>query len=155
MFDSLKALISNLVDEARLRNRFESKDCLLATAALLIRVATVDKEMSGARRRKLHAVLQSSFELDDLTTIQLIDDADAAEQSAIDLYHFTRQLNDAIDDDGCRQIVKSFLVKSCGSFWTNFEWLSSFVVVAVGMWATRLRCPSCPQRLRRPRAVDL
>jgi hypothetical protein len=27
-----------------------------------------------------------------------------------------------------------------------FESPASFVVVAVGMWATRLRCPSCPQR---------
>ena len=33
-----------------------------------------------------------------------------------------------------------------GRFWTNFEFLSSVIVVAVGMWATRLRCPSCPQR---------
>jgi hypothetical protein len=31
-------------------------------------------------------------------------------------------------------------------FWTNFEQLSSVVVVAVGMWSTRLRCPSCAQR---------
>ena len=27
-----------------------------------------------------------------------------------------------------------------------FESPAAFVVVAVGMWATRLRCPSCPQR---------
>jgi uncharacterized tellurite resistance protein B-like protein len=73
---------------------------------LLIRVATVDSEMSQARRGRLHAVLKSSFGLDDLTTFQLIDDAAAAERSAIDLYHFTRQLNDFLDDDGRRRIVK-------------------------------------------------
>jgi hypothetical protein len=28
----------------------------------------------------------------------------------------------------------------------DFDRLSVVVVVAVGMWATRLRCPSCPQR---------
>jgi uncharacterized tellurite resistance protein B-like protein len=106
MFGSLKALVSSLVEDARLKNRVENEDGRLATAALLIRVATVDSEMSQARRGRLHAVLKSSFGLDDLTTFQLIDDAAAAERSAIDLYHFTRQLNDFLDDDGRRRIVK-------------------------------------------------
>ena len=106
MFGSVKTLISHLVDGARLRTQFEITDRLVATDALLIRIATVDKELSEARRRRLHAVLKSHFELDDDTTVRLIDDADAANRSAIDLYHFTRQLNDAIDDKGRRQIVK-------------------------------------------------
>ena len=46
MFGSLKTFFSNLIEDARLRNQFENKDCRLATAALLIRVATVDSEMS-------------------------------------------------------------------------------------------------------------
>jgi uncharacterized tellurite resistance protein B-like protein len=106
MFGSVKTLISHLIDGARLHTQFEIRDRLVATAALLIRIATVDKELSEARRRRLHAVLKSHFELDDDTTVRLIDDADAANRSAIDLYHFTRQLNDAIDDKGRRQIVK-------------------------------------------------
>ena len=60
MFGSLKTFVSGLVAGARLQNRSENKDCWLATAALLIRVATVDSEMSEARRGKLHAVLKSS-----------------------------------------------------------------------------------------------
>jgi uncharacterized tellurite resistance protein B-like protein len=106
MFGSLKSLISDFVEDAGLPNQFESKDCRLATAALLIRVATVDSEMSEARRGKLHAVLKSRFGLDDVTTARLIDDAAAADRSAIDLYHFTHQLNDALDDEDRRQIVK-------------------------------------------------
>jgi uncharacterized tellurite resistance protein B-like protein len=62
MFGSLKDLISSLVEDARLK-KIEDKDSRLATAALLIRVATVDSEMSEARRQKLHAVLKSRFEL--------------------------------------------------------------------------------------------
>jgi len=127
MLGSLKRLISNLVDGAKSQNRFENKNCLLATAALLICIATVDREMSKARRRKLHATLKSSFELDDLTTIQLIDDADAADRSAIDLYHFTRQLNDAIDDEGRRQIVKMmweiiYVDGNANEFESNIIW---------------------------------
>src|ERR1700724_2119046 len=97
MFGSLKTFVSSLVEDARLQNRSENKDCWLANAALLIRVATVGK---------LHAVLKSSFGLDDRTTAQLIDDAAAADRSAIDLYHFTRQLNHVLDDEGRRRIVK-------------------------------------------------
>jgi len=71
---------------------------------LLIRVARVENEMSEARRKKLHAALKSRF--DDCSTNQLISDAVAAETGAIDLYHFTRQLNAALDDGGRRRIVK-------------------------------------------------
>jgi uncharacterized tellurite resistance protein B-like protein len=56
MFASLKNFIASFVEDARLQ-KFEDKDCQLATAALLTRVATVDSEMSKARREKLHAVL--------------------------------------------------------------------------------------------------
>jgi uncharacterized tellurite resistance protein B-like protein len=68
MFGSLKDLISSLVEDARLK-KFEDTDCRLATAALLIRVATVNSEMSETRRQNLHAVLKSRFGLDDLTTV--------------------------------------------------------------------------------------
>jgi uncharacterized tellurite resistance protein B-like protein len=106
MFEALKTAISNLIEDAGPGNRLENKDGRLAAAALLIRVATVNSEMSAARREALHAVLKSGFGLDDPTTVQLIDDAAVAEGSAIDLYHFTRQLNDALDDEGRRRIVK-------------------------------------------------
>src|ERR1700680_921393 len=105
MFEALKTAISNLVDDAGPGNQFNNGDGRLATAALLVRVATVNGEMSLARRRTLHAVLKSGFGLDDLSTLQLIDDAAAAERSAIDLYHFTRQLNNVLDDAGRRRIV--------------------------------------------------
>src|ERR1700730_16613776 len=68
MFGSLKTFISSLIEDARLQNRSENKDCWLATAALLIRVATVDSEMSEARRGKLHADITTRFGLDDRTT---------------------------------------------------------------------------------------
>ena len=106
MFGSLKTFVSSLADNARLENGFESKDCQLATAALLIRVATVESEMSKTKQAKLHAVLRSWFRLDEPATIRLIDDAAAADRNAIDLYHFTRLLNDALDDESRRRIVQ-------------------------------------------------
>src|SRR3954463_3849331 len=97
MFESLRTLISSLADDAGRPDQFATKNCRLATAALLIRVATIDGEMSKAKLAKIHAVLKSGFELDDLTTARLIDDAAAAERGAIDLYRFTRQLNACLD----------------------------------------------------------
>jgi uncharacterized tellurite resistance protein B-like protein len=107
MFGPLWTFLSRLAESVRpLPDRFEQKDCRLPTAALLIRIARVESEMSEARRKKLHAVLKSRFELDDRSTKQLISDAAAAERSAIDLYHFTRQLNAGLDDEERRGIVK-------------------------------------------------
>ena len=105
MFASLKTFIASLVEDTRLQ-KFEDKDCQLATAALLTRVATVDCELSEARREKLHTVLKSCFGLDDLATAQLIRDAAAAVRSAVDLYHFTRRLNTVLDNEGRQRVVK-------------------------------------------------
>ena len=76
---------------------------------------------------KLHAVLKSSFGLDDRTTAQLIDDAAAADRSAIDLYHFTRQLNHVLDDEGRRRIVKMmwevvYVDENVNEFESNIIW---------------------------------
>ena len=105
MFGSLRSLISSLVEQSGLQ-KLEFTDGRLATAALLIRVATVNSEMSEARREKINAVLKSCFGLDDLATAQLIHDAAAADRNAVDLYHFTRQLNDVLDNEGRQRIVK-------------------------------------------------
>jgi uncharacterized tellurite resistance protein B-like protein len=127
MFESLKTLIASLAEDATRADQFETKNCRLATAALLIRVATADGEMSEARLEKLHAVLKSVFELDDLTTARLIDDAAAVDRGAIDLYHFTRQLNDALDDEGRRRVVRMmweviFVDRATNEFANNIVW---------------------------------
>src|SRR5262249_8773279 len=59
-----------------------------------------------AKQAILHAVLQYCFRLDEPTTIRLIDAAAAADRNAINLYHFTRLLSDALDDEGRRRIVQ-------------------------------------------------
>jgi uncharacterized tellurite resistance protein B-like protein len=105
MFPSLKNFITSLVEDTRLQ-KFEDKDCQLATAALLTRVATIDSELSETRREKLNAVLKSCFGLDDLATEQLIRDAAEAVRSAVDLYHFTRRLSTVLDNEGRQRVVK-------------------------------------------------
>ena len=126
MFGSLKTFISGLIEDTAQAN-YRDKAHRLATAALLVRVATIDSDMSAARLGKLHAVLKSHFALDDVATAQLIDDAVAVNQNAIDLYHFTSQLKDATDEEERRRIVKMMweivLVEgSANEFENNVIW---------------------------------
>src|ERR1700730_5505860 len=96
MFRSLKTFISALVEHDRQAPAVS--ELQLATAALLTRVATVHHEMSQARRAKLHAVLRSHFDLDDPATDRLLRESAAVDRTAVDLYHFTRQLNQLLND---------------------------------------------------------
>lgn len=127
MFDPLSSFISHFVREERPSNQFAHADCRLLTAALLIRIAGADNEMSEVRWEKLHAVLKSRFELDDLSTNKLIDQAAAAERAAIDLYYFTHRLNAALDDQGRCQIIRMmweiiYVDGSASEFENNIIW---------------------------------
>jgi uncharacterized tellurite resistance protein B-like protein len=106
MFGSLKTLVAALVGNTEQRDRFEDNDCRLATTALLIRAATIDNTMSDARRDKLRAVLKSRFGLNDAATAALIENGAEADREAVDLYHFTRRISAALDDEGRRRIVE-------------------------------------------------
>jgi uncharacterized tellurite resistance protein B-like protein len=102
---SLKTFISNASGDSVARNQIETKT-RLATAALLVRVATVDRDMSEVRAKELYRILRSRFRLDHSSATQLIEDAYGAERSAIDLYQFTRLLNEALDDKSRHQVVQ-------------------------------------------------
>ncbi len=106
MFGSIKTLLSDLIGNARPRTQAKDYSSWLATAALLTRVATVHSEMSEARRKKLHTLLKSAFGLDDFTTARLIEESAAVDRDAIDLYHFTRQLNEVLDHKTRQQTVR-------------------------------------------------
>jgi uncharacterized tellurite resistance protein B-like protein len=60
--------------------------------------------ITGSPRRR--AVIKQRFTLDDAATAELIEKATAAEQEAVDLYHFTHQLNRALDEAGRARIVE-------------------------------------------------
>jgi uncharacterized tellurite resistance protein B-like protein len=106
MFGSMKNLLSYLTGDTGPRVQSGDYTRWLVTAALLTRSATVHREMSDARQNALHSALQTSFGLDDHTTARVIQESAAINRNAIDLYHFTRQLNEALDDEGRRQIVR-------------------------------------------------
>ena len=106
MFESFKSFITEFVDGEKHPDQFAEDDYRLAAAAMLVHTAAIDGEMSQSERDKLHAVIKQRFALDDATTDELITKATAAEHEAVDLYHFTHQLNRALDDDGRAKIVE-------------------------------------------------
>jgi uncharacterized tellurite resistance protein B-like protein len=100
MFESFKSFIADFVDGEKHPDQFAEDDYRLAAAAMLVHAAAIDGEMSQSERDKLHAVIMQRFALDDATK------ATAAEHEAVDLYHFTHQLNRALDEDGRAKIVE-------------------------------------------------
>ena len=106
MFESFKSFIVEFVNGEKHPDQFAEDDYRLAAAAMLVHAAAIDGEMSQSERDKLHAVIKQRFALDDVTTDELITKATAAEHEAVDLYHFTHQLNRALDDDGRAKIVE-------------------------------------------------
>ena len=127
MFGSFKTIISDLVGIARPRIQVRDGNSCLATAVLLTRVATVDSEMSEVRREKLRTLLKSDFGTDDQTATQLIELAAKVDRNAVDLYRFTRQLNEVLDEEGRLQTVRmmweiAYAEGNANEFETNVIW---------------------------------
>jgi len=106
MLESLKGLFADLTGGGKHPERFAENDYRVAAAALLIHAATIDGAMSPPERAKLHAVLKERFALDDAATGELIDEATAAENDAVDLFHFTSLIGRSLDDEGRARVVE-------------------------------------------------
>jgi uncharacterized tellurite resistance protein B-like protein len=122
---SIKTLISNCTAEQASQSKEEK--ATLAAVALLIRVATADRDMSERKRMGLHAIVRTGFGLDDAAAAQLIQDGSVAERKAIDLYQFTRQIKDALDEEGRRRVVQmmwdtAYLEGGLNGFEANVIW---------------------------------
>jgi uncharacterized tellurite resistance protein B-like protein len=155
MFGSIQSLISNLVGDAGAECQSRDNDGRLATAALLLRVATVHSEMSKLRKEKLQAILKSCFALDDLEVAQLVDKAVEIDRVAVDLYHCARQLNKNVDDKGRRHIVKMMWEVVCSdgkvnALEDNIIWRAADLLEVSSRQRVELR-----QRVSTDRAVDL
>jgi uncharacterized tellurite resistance protein B-like protein len=106
MLKSLKTLFAELTDGQKHPSRFGEDDYRLAAAALLIHAALIDGAESEAETRKLHDVLMNRFALDAHATAELVDRAKAADRDAVDLYHFTKLINQSCDLEGRLRIIQ-------------------------------------------------
>jgi uncharacterized tellurite resistance protein B-like protein len=106
MFETFKNFVAEIVEGDRHPSQFADNDYRLAAAAMLVHAAAVDGDMSRSERDKLHSVLKTRFALDDAATGELIDKATAAENEAVDLYHFTSLLNRTLDEEGRAKVIE-------------------------------------------------
>jgi uncharacterized tellurite resistance protein B-like protein len=106
VFEAFKQFVSEFVDGGKHPSQFADDDYRLASAALLVHAASIDGEMTPAESDKLHSIIKQRFNLDDTATEELIEKATAAEHEAVDLYHFTHQLNRTLDEAGRARIVE-------------------------------------------------
>lgn len=106
MFEAFRHFVSEFAAGAKHPSAFGDDDYRLAAAALLVHAAAIDGEMSEPERDKLRSVIQQHFQLDDAATAELIEKATAAEHEAVDLYHFTHQLNRALNESGRAKVIE-------------------------------------------------
>jgi uncharacterized tellurite resistance protein B-like protein len=106
MFESFRKFLADVSQGGKHPAQFEANDYRLAAAALLVHAAEIDGNISDVERTTLHQVIKRHFDLDETQTNTLLAEATQAEHEAVDLYHFTRLLNRALDEDGRRRMVE-------------------------------------------------
>jgi len=106
MFEAFRNFVAEFVEGDKHPSQFAANDYRLAAAALLVHAAAIDGDMSQSERDTLRAVIKRRFALDDASTDELIDKATAAEHESVDLYHFTSQLNRALDEEGRARVIE-------------------------------------------------
>ncbi len=106
MFESFRRFLSEVSEGDKHPTRFNHNDYRLAAAALLVHAAAIDGDISDAERDKLHAVIKQQFQLDEATTDELVVEATAAENEAVDLYHFTSLINRSLGEEGRSRVVE-------------------------------------------------
>jgi uncharacterized tellurite resistance protein B-like protein len=106
VFDAIKSFVADLTSGDKAAGGFDHNDYRVAVAALLVHAATVDGNFSDTERDTLTALLKRRFDLDDAATARLIEYATAADQDAIDLYHFTRVLNRSLDESARLRMIE-------------------------------------------------
>ena len=106
MLAELKEFLSELIDGQEPQHQFAENDYRRAAAALLVHVATLDGELTDAKRGKLHAILETQYGLEADATDELIAEAAQDDREAVDFYHFTSLLMRTLDEAGRLRIVE-------------------------------------------------
>lgn len=106
MFDAIKSFVADLTDGERPSGGFADHEFRVAYAALLVHAAAIDGEVTASERDELTALLKQRFDLDNAAADVLVQQATAAEEKAVDFYHFTHTICGALDDSERRRMIE-------------------------------------------------
>src|SRR5215470_8859214 len=106
MLAEIKQLFADLHLGGKHSSHFDTDDCRVAAAALMVHVATLEHDLTGPARQTLAALLKVRFSLTDALTDELIETAVAADREAVDFYHFTHLLMGCLDEPGRLRVVE-------------------------------------------------
>jgi uncharacterized tellurite resistance protein B-like protein len=98
VFDAIKSFVADLANAEPRSGGLGDREFRVAYAALLVHAATIDGDMSGNERSQLALLLKQRFELSDMAVDELISQAIAADEKAVDFYHFTHAISGALDE---------------------------------------------------------
>ena len=107
MFDALKRLLADMGKEPEKVNHFDSSDERLAEAALMFHVIAADGIVGEEERSHMASLLSNQFGLSKAETHQLMEDAQDADNEAVDLYGFTSILKRSMDLDARIGIIEN------------------------------------------------
>ncbi|MFT5419896.1 MAG: putative tellurite resistance protein B-like protein [Candidatus Endobugula sp.] len=99
MISRIKALFDTLAQDASQQEQcLSSSELQLASAALLVEVATIDQHLDNTELHALGKSLSQRFSLDSEELEELINTAQAASKEASSLYQFTQLINRHCND---------------------------------------------------------
>lgn len=78
----------------------------LATAALLVEVATIDRVFDDVEFKRLQNLLEEKFSLSQSEVQKLIDEAKSASTDAASLYEFTKHINEQLNESEKIKLVE-------------------------------------------------
>ena len=107
VFEAIKSFVADLANGDGQPGDLGDDEFRVAYAALLVHAAAIDGSVSESERDKLKSLLMQRFELDQGATTELIARATAADERAVDLYHFTRLLNERLDEPGRLRMIET------------------------------------------------
>lgn len=106
MWQKIKSFTDKLMGQKLSGADLDDDQFQLSAVALMVHAARIDGFYSAEEAQVMHKQIQKHFEISEEEATLLIKDADNAERDAIDLYKFTRKLNDELDNDGRKEIVR-------------------------------------------------
>lgn len=105
MLKPLTAWIHSIVQATEPKRNFTADDHRLAVAAILVHLVAVDGVITPEERTRLRKVLADHYHLDEKQTEELVQEARARDEDAVDLYGFTSVLKRMLDEKGRRDVV--------------------------------------------------